>query len=65
MAVTQTDFTEADQSHGFHCQCGFVSTGWPTKTVRDARKREHKDEHATGEPMSEIVDFRDQHGVDL
>ncbi len=45
-------------THDYECpDCGWTSTGWPTKKQRDERGRQHRDEHATAEPMPELVDF--------
>jgi hypothetical protein len=50
--------------HDFTCdtvergaECGFTSTGWPTKADRDARAAQHKAEHESGQPMPELADF--------
>lgn len=52
-AVTSTS------AHDFVCsECGFTSSGWPTKTARDQRGRQHKAEHESGEPMPELAEFR-------
>lgn len=37
--------------------CGFTSTGWPTKARAERRMRLHATEHETGEPMSELHEF--------
>lgn len=64
VAGTDTARTIDDDTHGFVCDCGFTSVGWPTKKARDARKREHSYEHAEGKPASELVAFRREHGVE-
>jgi hypothetical protein len=38
-------------------ECGFVSYGHEHKSEAVTRGKEHEDEHATGEPMREIIDF--------
>lgn len=48
----------------FECRkCPFVSTGWPTKKLADARGQQHLDEHETREPMQEVEGFRQAHGL--
>lgn len=43
--------------HDFECrECGFISRGWPTKTARDERGKQHKQEHKNGEAMPELAD---------
>lgn len=45
--------------HDFTCKepgCEFTSTAWPSKAARDARGRQHRTEHETGEPMPELAD---------
>lgn len=50
----------------FECsECPFASTGWATKELRDLRKKQHLDEHETGEPMQELHEFRVENGVDV
>jgi hypothetical protein len=47
----------AGETHGFECNdCGFTSDGWPTKKARDARMRQHRAEHETGDPMPELAE---------
>lgn len=36
--------------------CGFASRGWSTYEARNERAAQHQAEHATGEPMPELVD---------
>lgn len=43
-------------------RCGFVSYGWTTKEQADARAEQHKNEHDTGEPMVELIEFEAQVG---
>ena len=43
--------------------CGFKSSGWDTKKLRDKRAKQHLEEHETGEPMQELADFRSENGV--
>lgn len=70
--VTRTD----DDSWTFQCPgfddspCGdpntgqpFVSSGWPTKKVAEARGLQHIDEHEGGDPMPELAEFRAEHGL--
>ena len=45
-------------------ECGFVSSGWQTAKLAKARGQEHFDEHKTGEPAGELVEFRSKHGLD-
>lgn len=45
------------------CACGFTSAGWPQRKLAAARVDEHAAEHETGEPMRELVDFRDEAGL--
>jgi hypothetical protein len=49
------DFTCDIEERG--AECGFTSTGWPTKADRDARAKQHKAEHESGQPMPELADF--------
>jgi hypothetical protein len=52
-----------DSTHDFECpDCGWLSRGWATKKARDERGRQHKAEHETGEPMSELADFERSNG---
>lgn len=51
------------RSYDGQCACGFVTAGWPQKKLAQARLDEHTAEHATGEPARELVDFRDEHGL--
>jgi hypothetical protein len=48
----------------------FASTGWPSRTIAEARGLEHFTEHRTGAdpdaetvPMSTLEDFRGRHGL--
>jgi hypothetical protein len=36
--------------------CGFTSSGWPTKVSRDARATEHAAEHETNEAAPELAE---------
>lgn len=71
-AVARAD----DETWTFHCPgidgspCGdpgtgqpFVSSGWPTKKVANARGTQHLDEHKGGVPMPELDEFRAEHGL--
>lgn len=39
------------------------STGWPTKATARARLDEHVEEHKTGQPASDLNEFRAKHGL--
>lgn len=53
------DVTKTDAGHDYTCpDCGFASTGWPSRAVATARGQQHTDEHLTREPMPELDDFR-------
>ena len=41
----------------------FISSQWPQKGHAVARGQEHLDEHDTGLPAQELVDFRAMHKV--
>lgn len=47
-------FTGNDDGHVFECDCGFTSSGWPTKKAAQDRAQQHKQEHLTGELMENI-----------
>lgn len=48
----------------FTCpDCGFTSTGWPTKKAADARGKQHANEHETGELMDDLHTFREDQGL--
>lgn len=36
--------------------CGFVSSGWPTKKAASERGEQHAAEHESGEPMPELAE---------
>lgn len=64
MAKTTSRRSSGAATHDYECDepgCGFTSTGWETKTLKDARARSHKIEHEQGEVMLELADFRDFH----
>lgn len=43
--------------HDYTCpDCGFTSTGWPTKKAAAERGKQHQTEHETGEPAPELAD---------
>lgn len=37
--------------------CEFTSSGWDTEEQASARGAEHKNEHETGQPMTELTAF--------
>lgn len=41
----------------------FVSSGWPSRKVAEARGQQHQDDHAGVAPMPELHEFRAQHGL--
>jgi len=43
-------------------RCGFSSGGWPEETMATQRGEQHYTEHATGEPMVELIEFERQVG---
>lgn len=57
-----------DKTFDFKCELSgcdnFESTGWATPELRDKRAAEHLAEHEQLEPMSELKDFRELHGVE-
>lgn len=57
----------------FHCDekwgCGdgegpFRTLQWPTKALAEARGAEHAEEHKSGKPMTELVEFRKKHKME-
>jgi hypothetical protein len=62
--MARTTARSSADTHDYECPdpgCGFVSAGWETKAMRDARGRSHKIEHEQGEAMLELADFRKFH----
>lgn len=53
----------AAETFDFECACGFISVGWSTRTLALTRGSEHAEEHETGEPARELVEFRAEHGL--
>jgi hypothetical protein len=45
------------------CACEFTTGPWPTKKLTQVRLDEHTDEHDSGEPMRELVEFQVEHGL--
>ena len=43
--------------------CEFASFGWDTEEQASARGAEHKNEHETGQPMTELTAFEASVGV--
>lgn len=41
----------------------WVTAGWEQKKLAAARLAEHTAEHESGEPARELVDFREEHGL--
>jgi hypothetical protein len=39
--------------------CGFTSTGWPTKKAATERGDQHQTEHETGDSMPELADNKE------
>lgn len=37
--------------------CGWTTSGWSTRSQADARLAQHLEEHETGEPMPELIEF--------
>jgi hypothetical protein len=66
---------EKDDSWTFQCPgvdgspCGvqggppFVSSGWPTKTIAQARGKQHFDEHKGISVTASLDEFRAEHGL--
>lgn len=50
MKVNKTD-------DGFECECGFSSSGWEKKKMRDERAKQHLAEHEHGAVMPELAEF--------
>lgn len=59
----ETRVVAAGDAYDFECACGFTSTGWAQKKQATARGAEHTAEHETGEPMRELVEFRQELGL--
>lgn len=51
------------KTYTFQCSCDFLSTGWVTKELASARGEGHSEEHATGEPGLELVEFRSKNRI--
>lgn len=56
--------------YGFVCDgdgpfrpCGFASSGWPSRSLSDARWRQHKAEHDELIPTPSLNEFRLEHGL--
>jgi hypothetical protein len=45
--------------------CGFVSSGHPTEDSAKLRGAQHEKEHATGEPMPEMIDFLTDNQIEV
>lgn len=61
---SRLDVEDAADKFDFECdvdRCGFTSRGWHTAEAAEARGTEHHNEHETGEPMTELVEF--EHSV--
>jgi hypothetical protein len=55
---------KSDGGHDYACpMCEFTSTGWPSKTHATSRGKQHENEHATGELMQPLHEFRDERGI--
>lgn len=52
-----------DNTQGGWCSCGYTTTGWPNAEVASERLAQHAKEHETGEPMEELVAFRERLGL--
>lgn len=61
MGMIQTD---APDTYTFGCDCGFVSSNWPTKKAAQERAQQHKQEHLTGDLMEDIDEFLARHTKD-
>lgn len=58
--------TEADELFDVECSvagCHFFSGGWATAELAEARYNQHLEEHETGEPMPELVEFERAMGL--
>lgn len=56
--IVAVDADDETRSYTFECACGFTSSGWALKKHATERGVEHLAEHDTGEPGTELVDFR-------
>lgn len=62
--VVQVDGGGEDpRSFDAECACGFTSGGWPDAVLAADRLAQHTTEHDTGEPAPELVEFRDERGL--
>lgn len=58
MAVVQND-----DKFDFECEiCEWSSRQWPEETMALTRGDEHYNEHVTGEPMRELIEFEQSVG---
>ena len=75
VAVTYESAVRKDEDDTYYgvCACKFLTIGWPTKKLAQARLDEHNAEHASAQPdengnanpqpMRELVEFRAEHGL--
>lgn len=61
--VENSDDSEGNRKYDAVCTCGFASIGWDKKKHADERMAQHLEEHASGEPMEELADFRTRNGI--
>jgi hypothetical protein len=43
--------------YDLYCECGFLSEGWPTKKLAEARCDQHLEEHRTGKPAPPHIEL--------
>ena len=53
------------EKYDFECDapgCGFASREWPDESMATTRGDQHYNEHVTGEPMTELIEFEQSVG---
>lgn len=45
------------------CECGFMTSQWPTAKIATERIRQHGEEHDSGTLMEVLSDFRQRMGL--
>ena len=53
------------EKYDFECDapgCGFASREWPDESMATTRGDQHYNEHVTGEPMVELIEFEQSVG---